>query len=158
MRLLLIVARFLHDLATVVWFGGLFTLSAILIPSARKALGTGPQLKGLLDSFQERLSRLVYVSMVILVLTGVPLARANRSFLGLFRFGNTYSAILTIKHILVALMIILALVRSRMLVKGSQADEQSRQKQQKLGMAVLYINMLLGIGVLLLSSMSAIWK
>lgn len=148
---MLIIMRWLHDLATVAWLGGMFTLGIVLLPAARQALGPGPHLRKLMENFQKRLSTLVYISMVTLIITGLPLARNNPHFQGLFSFGNTYSINLTIKHILVLAMMALGLTRSLVLVRRGQPGTD----REKLKMGILYLNIGLGVVVLLLSSMSA---
>ncbi len=106
---------FLHDLFTAVWIGGLITLGLTVLPSVKKVLGKGPQTKKLMDTIQKRHSVWVYVSMIGLVLTGLLQANRSPAFQGLFSFGNTYSTVLTIKHILVVAMIAIALYRSLVL-------------------------------------------
>lgn len=150
MKMLLVLLRWLHELATVTWLGGLFTLGVVLFPSARRALGPGPHLRQLMESFQKRLSTLVYISMATLIITGLPLARHNPHFQGLFSLGNTYSITLTIKHVLVLLMVAIGLTRSLILVRKGQPG----QDKEKLKAGLLYLNLGLGLIVLLLSSMS----
>ncbi len=143
---------FLHDLFTVVWVGGLITLGITVLPSAREALGKGPQLKKLMDTIQRRLSTLVYISIVGLLVTGLLQAKRNAAFQGLLTFGNAYSATLAIKHILVLAMIGVALYRS--LVLGRR-NEPATPSQEKLSASLLLLNMALGIAVLLLSGFTA---
>lgn len=121
------------------------------LPSARRALGPGPQLQKLMDCFQRRLSALVYVCMAVLIITGLPLAKSNPQFQGLFGFGNSYSINLTLKHILVLAMMAVGLTRSLFFVRGRPPS----QNKEKLKMGLLYLNIGLGAAVLLLSSMSA---
>lgn len=146
------VVTFLHDLFTAVWIGGLITLGITILPSARKVLGKGPQMKQLMDAIQKRLSGLVYVSIVGLVVTGLLLSNRAPAFGGLFHLGNPYSAVLTIKHILMLGMVGITLYRSLILGRRS---EPSTPAQEKLSVALLLLNMVLGIGVLLLSGFSA---
>jgi putative copper export protein len=146
------LVTFLHDLFTAVWIGGLITLGITVLPAAKQVLGMGPQTKKLMDTIQKRLSVLVYVSIVGLVLTGMLQARRSPAFQGLFSFGNTYSTVLTLKHILVVVMVGVALYRS--LVLGRQSGP-STPSQEKLSGVLLYLNILLGIAVLLLSGFSA---
>jgi putative copper export protein len=112
----------------------------------------GPQTKQLMDTIQKRLSVLVYVSIVGLLLTGLLQANRNPAFQGLFSFGNTYSMVLSLKHILVLAMIAVALIRS--LVLGRQSGP-STPSQEKMKVGLLFLNIALGIGVLLLSGFSA---
>jgi putative copper export protein len=146
------MVTFLHDLFTAVWIGGLITLGLTVFPAAREALGKGPQMKRLMDTIQKRLSVLVYVSIVGLVLTGVLLSNRAPAFDGLFRFGNPYSTILTIKHLLVVAMIGIALYRS--LVLGGRRGPTT-PFQEKLSAGLLFANVALGVVVLLLSGFAA---
>jgi len=145
------VITFLHDLFTAVWIGGLITLGITVLPSAKKVLGMGPQTKKLMDAIQKRLSVLVYVSIVGLVLTGFLQANRSPAFQGLFSFGNPYSTVLTLKHILVLAMIAVALYRSLVLGRRSGPSTPS---QEKLSAGLLFLNIVLGVAVLLLSGFS----
>lgn len=143
--IVLALVTFLHDLLTVVWIGGLITLGLTVMPSVKKILGKGPETKKLMDAIQKRHSILVYVSMIGLVLTGLLQANRTSAFLGLFSFGNTYSAVLAAKHILVLAMIAIALYRSLALGKTSTPA------QEKLKATLLILNIIFGVGILLLS-------
>ena len=142
------IVVFLHDLFTAIWIGGLITLGVTVLPAAQKTLGMGPQAKKLLDTIQKRLSVLVYICIVGLALTGLLMANRSAAFQGLFSFANTYSALLSVKHILVIVMVVVALTRSLFLGRQEGA---SAQKQQKLKAGLLYLNIVLGVVVLLLS-------
>ncbi len=145
------IVTFLHDLFTVVWIGGLITLGITVMPSIKKVLGMGPQTKKLMDAIQKRLSVLVYVSIVGLLLTGLLQARRNPMFQGLFSFGNPYSTVLTLKHILVLAMIAVALYRSLVLGRRNGPPTPS---QEKLSAGLLFLNVILGVAILLLSGFS----
>ena len=143
---------FLHDLFTAVWIGGLFVIGLTVMPAARQAFGKGPQMKKLMDAIQKRQSVYVYVSITGLLVTGVIQAKQAAAFQGLFRVGNAYSAALTIKHILVLIMIAIALYRS--LVLGRKG-KQSTPAQEKLSVRLLFLNIILGITILLVSGYTA---
>jgi len=143
------LVTFLHDLFTAAWIGGLITLGLTVMPSVKKILGKGPETKKLMDAIQKRHSVLVYVSMIGLVLTGLLQANRTSAFLGLFSFGNTYSAVLAAKHILVLAMIAIALYRSLAL------DKTSTPTQEKLKATLLILNIVFGVGILLLSGFTA---
>jgi len=146
------IVTFLHDLFTAIWIGGLITLGLTVLPAAKDVLGKGPDMKKLMDTIQKRLSTLVYVSIVGLILTGVLLSNRTPAFNGLFRFGNPYSTVLAIKHLAVLAMITVTLVRS--LVLGRQR-EPSTPAREKLSVGLMFLNLALGILVLLLSGFSA---
>ena len=143
--IVLALVTFLHDLLTVVWIGGLITLGLTVMPSVKKILGKGPETKKLMDAIQKRHSVLIYISIIGLVLTGLLQANRTSAFLGLFSFGNTYSVILAAKHILVLAMIAIALYRSLALGKTSTPT------QEKLKATLLILNIIFGVGILLLS-------
>jgi uncharacterized membrane protein len=146
------LVTFLHNLFTVVWIGGMIVLAAAVLPSARQVLGMSPETKKLMDAIQKRLSKLVYVCIVGLLVTGFLLARRSPAFQGLFSFGNTYSAVLTIKHILTAAIIGVALYRSLALGGGAGPSLPAQEKRK---MSLLLLNVVFGIVVLLLSGFSA---
>jgi len=150
-QLVFAIVIFLHNLFTAVWIGGLITLGVTVLPAGREVLGKGPQMKKLLDTIQKRLSVLVYVSMAGLVLTGLLQANRNPAFQGLFSVGNAYSTFLALKHVLVVLMIGVGLYRS--LVLGRRSGPPS-PAQEKLNAGLLLANILLGVGVLLLTGLS----
>ena len=143
------LVTFLHDLFTVVWIGGLITLGLTVMPSAKKVLGKGPETKKLMDAIQKRHSVFIYVSLIGLVLTGLLQANHTSEFLGLLSFGNTYTAVLAVKHILVLAMIVIALYRSLALAKASTPA------QEKLKATLLILNILFGVSILLLSGFTA---
>ena len=143
------LVTFLHDLFTAVWIGGLFTLALSVMPSAKQVMGMNPQTKKLLNTIQKRHSLWVYISLVGLILTGLLQSNRSAQFLGLFSFGNTYSAILTLKHIAVILMIAIALYRSLVL------KEAATPSQEKLKGSLMMVNLVLGVIVLLLSGFTA---
>lgn len=143
------LVTFLHDLFTAAWIGGLITLGLTVMPSVKKVLGKRPETKKLMDTIQKRNAILIYVSMIGLVLTGLLQANRASAFLGLFSLGNTYSAILAVKHILVLAMIAIALYRSLALAKTSTPA------QEKLKATLLILNIIFGIGILLLSGFTA---
>lgn len=143
------IVTFLHDLFTAVWVGGLIVLGLVVMPSARKVLGMGPQTKKLMEAIQKRMSVLVYVSIVGLWLTGVLLSRRSPASQGLFQFGNPYATVLAFKHLLVLLMVAVALLRSLALRRVSGPT------QERLKAGLLFLNIALGILVLILSGFSA---
>ena len=120
----MIVIKWLHDLATVVWLGGLFTSALIVMPALQAAVELGGFSARFNQEMQQRLNRWVSGSMVVLVISGLLLAKESSQFLGLFNFGNNYSLVLAIKHILVVVALGLALLRKKMLSKQHREGDQ----------------------------------
>ncbi len=142
------IMTFLHDLFTTIWIGGMITLGLSVFPSIKKVLDMGPQTMKLIEVIQKRLSKIVYVSIVGLFITGAVKAQMVPDFHRIFYFGNTYSMLLSAKHILVIIMVIIAILRSQV-VGRNMKDPNPKVLKTKAGM--LMINMLLGVIVLLLS-------
>lgn len=149
--IILAIMTCLHDLFTAVWVGGLIAQALVILPSVKSSLGPGPESRKLLAAIGQRQSVLVYVSIVGLLVTGLLQARASGAFLGLFSLGNTYSTVLTIKHVLVVAMIAVALYRSLALARRGGVPGQER-----LGVALLLVGIGLGVAVLLLSGFTAV--
>lgn len=144
----------LHDLATVIWIGGLFTLGLVVLPSVRTAMGLGPETKKLMSLIHRRLRKFAFSSMAVLLITGLLLAKHSPQFTGLFSFDSGYSVLLSVKHILVVLMIGIALLRNRMLSAGVK---QQQAPDKKLSGSLLYLNICLGTAVVILSGLSSSW-
>lgn len=150
--LLSAIARFLHNLFTAVWVGGLLMLTLTIVPAAKQMFGSNPQAKNMVNAISKRHSVWVYVSIAGLILTGILQARLAPGFQGLMQFSNLYSAVLSIKHILAAAMVAIALYRSLVLVPRQAAATPA---QNRLSLALLFTNTALGVVVLFLSGLSA---
>ncbi len=185
---------FFHDLFTVIWVGGLIVLGCAVLPAARGAFGMGPQVLVLMNRIQSRLRWFVYAAIVGLIVTGILLSRQSPEFHGLFAWTGAYSVALSLKHVLVILMVVVAVVRSVALRVqaplaggagpaaagtspagggvGAPPDSQGRgrgavvgapatpgrrfppSRRARASMLLLYIDVVLGIGVLFLSALT----
>ena len=108
--------------------GGLIVLGVVILPVTSNTLGRGAKTKELIDKIQDRLSTLVYISMVGLLGTSMLLAKREPQFEGLFSFTKGYSIVLAIKHILVILMIVVALFRRIALKQRGRPTATETQK------------------------------
>jgi uncharacterized membrane protein len=149
--ILLGLVSFLHDLFTVTWIGGMLVLGFVILPTIKKTLGLGPETKKLIEAIRKRLSMLSYLSMIGLLITGILLSRISPLYLGPLSFGNEFSTWLAIKHLMIALMVIISIVRSMVIPKRVMPEP----KKMKLNGLLLMLNIVLGIGVLLLSGFIA---
>ncbi|HQY91429.1 MAG: CopD family protein [Caldilinea sp.] len=145
--IILATVIFLHDLFTTIWIGGLIALGLTTLPTAKKML-EGSQTRQFMDAILRRQSVLVYISMIGLVVTGAIQANRNPAFQGLFSLGNAYTTALTLKHLLVAVMIVVALFRSLGLRHRATS---SSLFQEKLSIRLLSLNIILGVAVLMIS-------
>jgi uncharacterized membrane protein len=93
----------LHSLAMTVFIGHYLLLAVIYLPAMRQSTldVTGPILSGI-----SRKSRpWMYASLVVFMLTGIYLMFVDPNYLGVGKFGNIWSIMMLIKHILIVIMI-----------------------------------------------------
>lgn len=147
--LLMNIMRFLHNLFTALWIGGMLLMAAVILPGIRKnSKISGPLM--VINGIQDRIKPFALVSMAGLALTGLLLGRSSKSFTGLMSFGTPYMTAVSIKHILIVLMVILAFVR---LSINKRVKVEKKESLQKASAGILALNALLGVIVLFLSSM-----
>ncbi len=147
------LVEFLHNVFTVFWIGGLFTLAFVVMPAIKSALGLNPGTKKIVVAIRSRLNKIVWISIVGLILTGIPLSISNSGlFTGFFSLANTYSLLLTLKHIIVILMVIVVIIRASILPRMS---DMTPQKNEKMSALLMMINVILGFVVLLISGILA---
>jgi len=163
-----VVMTFFHNLFTAAWIGGLLAMVFTFMPSAKKVLGKGPELKQLTGLVQKRQSLVVSVSLVGLALTGLLLTKRSPTAGELFGFSTTYAALLSLKHILYLVMIVLAVLRTlfsrRQQPEALNADvntaanagRKGGQPQNNTAAILMLANAVAGVLVLLLSSVLAV--
>ncbi len=140
--------RALHNVATIIWLGGLFTLCFLVFPLANR-IGDPLGRQDFLKQLQQRLTRWVLPAIIILMITGMLMTRASGQVTRLFDFSNRYGTLLSIKHIFYFLMALIAIRRQIMLRKSWQKPPE--KIPNSLRPIPVYVNLILGIGVLILS-------
>lgn len=150
--LVLGLVKFLHDLFTATWIGGLFTLAIVVLPSVKNTLGMNPESKKLIMAIRKRLNGIVWISIIGLLVTGILLSNSSPLFGGLFSISNEYSILLTAKHIVIALMVIIVIMRGHILPRMTNTPPQ---KIEKISKVLMMLNLVFGIVVLLLSGFTA---
>lgn len=113
--------RFVHDLATAAWIGGMIVLAAGLLPALRRTLGMGPNTKALISAVQRRYGPLVYASIAALFATGLLMVRRNPQIAGFLNWSTPESALMAVKHLLVLVMVLLTVLRSLIVRSGGRA-------------------------------------
>ena len=147
-----ILINFLHSVFTALWIGGMLTLAFTVLPAMKKVLGKSKEMKALNSMIKKKLSLLTYISIIGLIITG--LLMSNKAVVsglstGFLSFGNEYSTLMSIKHLLYFLMIFLSLFRSQIV---DRVKKFTPEQKQKLNMLTLLLNILAGLAVLFLSS------
>jgi len=101
----------LHLLATVVWLGGLTTLTLVAWPTFSRALQVNALPEGwLFEALERRLRPLANISLAVLAVTGLIQMGGNPNYSGFLRITNIWSLSLLLKHVAVGGMIILSAV------------------------------------------------
>ncbi|MGI6740370.1 MAG: hypothetical protein ACOX7C_02620 [Brevefilum sp.] len=142
----------LHDVFTALWVGGLLTTALSLMPALKKLGIKSDPARQILKSYQNRLRVFTVISVVVLWITGLLLAKQSGTGFNLLSFATPYHALISVKHLIVTLMVMIGIYRGFIL--GRKVDDFTAQ-QQKMYAILIFINAFLGIVVLFLSGFSA---
>jgi uncharacterized membrane protein len=154
---ILAISLFFHILATVVWIGGILIITILVIPEVNRILADQPSLYQVLLRLRNRFAPLSNLALVVLITTGLFQMTADPNYDGLMKFNNTWSQVMLIKHILIAVMALVglflqfsvapALERITLLLqhgKGKEADwQQLRQREQQLTWVIVIMAILI---------------
>ena len=99
--ILIALSVWLHALGTVILIGHYLLLSVIYLPVLEKGGGT------FLSQISKRSRPWMYASLVIFMVTGIYLMFADPNYLGVGDFGNFWSLMMLVKHLLIVGMIAL---------------------------------------------------
>jgi len=152
----------LHMLATVAWIGGLSALTMLVLPAARQTLDDANYAK-LLSKVRRRLDPLGWLSLILLVGTGMFQMSANPNYGGFFAFNNRWAVALLLKHLLFLGMTGIAaymtwglMPRLQRLVlrKAHGQDTPDAQRLWKQEATLLRINLVLGALILALTAVA----
>ncbi len=154
---ILTIIYWIHLLSTVLWFGGMITNIFVTMPCAMKTLD--PPLVGkLLGAIMKKFRVIVYLSMILLGITGGIMNIVNKNYSGLMVLDNQWAGATFVKHILVVFMIILAVFAFEVLgkkagklaAKGPSPELGKLQSTQKI---VGLISAVCAMGILFLTAM-----
>ncbi|OGP07342.1 MAG: hypothetical protein A2Z89_03610 [Deltaproteobacteria bacterium GWA2_43_19] len=150
-ELILITFYWLHLLATVVWIGGIIFILFIAIPSSKQVLGA--EAGKLMGEISKRFTPLANYSIFLLVITGIALAGFNKQFSGIRLFENNWTAVLSLKCIIVFGMVVIHFYRGLILIPRLGRTESASEKArlQRLSLNLVKWNFGLGMLVLLFS-------
>ncbi len=148
---LVALSIWLHALATIVMVGYFVFASLIYLPVFERRM-QADALRDLLEQISARLRPLFGGSLLIFLVTGTHLMLINENYLGLGNFfGNPWSALIVIKHVLVLAFLILAVYSERAYL-GKVSDQNPKALKQY--RQALNINMALGLVILLLTAIA----
>jgi len=95
----LTIAYWLHMLATTVWIGGIATLVLLVLPVAKEKLAP-LDYANLLESLKRRLDPLAWLSLAVLLGTGMFQMSASPNYEGFLTIANSWSKAILVKHVL----------------------------------------------------------
>ena len=156
------LAFWLHLLATVAWIGGLVALVILVLPAARKSLEPETYAR-FLEQLQRRLDPLGWLSLAVLLATGLFQMSANPNYAGFLSISNRWAASMLLKHILFIGMIgvsayltwgILPALRRIALMRVKGIDAQAAEKLLNRETQLLRINLVLGVLILGLTALA----
>lgn len=158
------LAYWLHMMATVAWIGGLVTLVVLVLPVARRVLESDSYAI-FLEQVQRRLDPLGWLSLAVLLATGLIQLSANPNYEVFLSISNRWAVVIFIKHILFFGMIgvsayltwgILPSLRRIALMRAKGIQALDANKLQKRETLLVRINLFLGILILGLTSLARV--
>ncbi len=148
---LVALSTWLHTLATIVWIGYYVFTSLIYLPVFERQMQANA-LRDLLEGVSARLRPFFGGSLLIFLVTGTHLMLINENYLGLGNFfGNPWSVLIVIKHVLVLAFLALAIFSERAF-RGQISDKKPETLRQFRW--ALNSNAVLGVVILLLTSIA----
>jgi uncharacterized membrane protein len=149
--LIVALSTWLHVLATIVMVGYFPFASLIYLPVLERQV-QGNALRALLEQISARFRPFFGGSLLIFLVTGTYLMLTNKSYLGLGHFfGNPWSALIVIKHMLVLASLALAVFSERAFL--GQISDQNPAALKRFRWS-LHINTALGLLIILLTSIA----
>jgi len=161
------LSHFLHLTATVMWIGGMAIVLLVILPAAKMTLRSASIVSQLMKAIVRRFASMVNVSIFLLIVTGIVIAHYEGKWTDFLDFGDPSSFITFLKHVLVALMILIHYFRIMILnpkvekisskTNESHADPILSSKAtglRKLSSDLIKVNLILGMTVLLLTALS----
>jgi uncharacterized membrane protein len=148
---LLALSTWLHALATIVMIGYYVFTSLIFLPVFESQM-QGTALRNMLERVSGRLRPYFGGSLLIFMITGTHLMMINEAYLGLGNFfGNPWSILIVVKHVLVLAFLALAIYSERVFLAQISDEKPEALKKFRLS---LNINLFLGMFIILLTSIA----
>lgn len=146
----------LHMLATMAWIGSLVTLSILVLPSARQALDAKTYADWI-NHLRRRLDPLGWISLILLIATGLFQMSANSNYQGFMAFNNRWAIAMLIKHLIFLILVgtsayltwgVVPRLQRAALLAAHGVDTLKAEYWQKREASLLRLNLILGILVL----------
>jgi len=156
------VIYWLHMLATVVWIGSLAAISLLILPVARRTLDARA-FSAFLGGLQQRLDPLAWLSLVVLLGTGMFQMSASPHYSGFLAIRGQWAIAILTKHVVfLGMMALSAYVTWGLLpelrrVALRQASGQNVPEAEKLlqrEISLMRLNLILGVIILALTAIA----
>ena len=145
------LSTWLHALATIIFIGYYLFTSLIYLPVFERQMQSNA-LRDLLEQISARLRPFFGGSLLIFLITGTHLMLINKNYQGLGNFfANPWSVLIIIKHVLVLPFLALAIFSERAFLRQISDERPEALRQFRWA---LNINMILGVVILLLTSIA----
>jgi len=144
-QFLLSLSTWLHALATVIMIGHYLLLSLVYLPVLAKEKGGGQ----ILSAISKRSRVWMYASLAVFAVTGTHLTFVDSFYLGVGDFGNLWSILMLVKHLLIMAMIALGFWYNAILRVGPMMSSNNGV-EQAIARFGLYSKLMAGCGVLVL--------
>jgi uncharacterized membrane protein len=149
-------------LATVVWIGSLAALSLLILPVARRTLDARA-FSAFLNGLQQRLDPMAWLSLVILLGTGMFQMSANPNYSGFLAIRGQWAIAILTKHVIFLGMMalsayvtwgLLPALRRVTLRQASGQNVPEAEKLQQRELTLMRINLILGVIILALTAIA----
>ena len=135
---------FLHLVSAVLWIGGIIFILFVAIPASKEVMGT--EAGKIMGVISKRFTPFANYSILLLVITGV--------FLSFLHKGSYMNAAFYLKSALAVTMIAIHFYRGLLLApKIAKSEPAKKTSLQKLSVALVKLNLALGVAVLFLAKM-----
>jgi uncharacterized membrane protein len=149
--ILVALSTWLHNLATIVMIGYFVFTRLIYLPVFERRMQASA-LRDLLEQVSAQLRPFFGGSLLIFIVTGTHLMLINEDYLGLGNFfGNSWSVLIVIKHVLVLAFLALAVFSERAFLAQISDEKPEALRQYRWA---LNIDTILGLIILLLTSIA----
>ena len=103
---LVVLSTWFHALATVVVLGHYLLLTLFYPPSFSQSLEEA-DMNRVVDGIESRMGLWIHLALVVFVITGIHLLLVNTNYQGIGNFGNTWAIVMLVKHVFVAVFVVL---------------------------------------------------
>lgn len=110
-------AIWFHMLATIVLVGHYLLTVLVTLPVLKKSQ-KAPDVLRMLSDLSTQIQPRIFASLGVFILTGIYLMLINPSYLGIGNFGNLWSILMLVKHLIVVGMIVIAIQLNKTLKAG----------------------------------------